>query len=136
MKIYHYNEEGLFICEGYADPDPLRPGHWLIPAFATTIEPPIPGENQIVRFQNDHWILEDIPVPEPEPELPEPTPEEIKQQQIDSLNNEFIPQFQMLRDSFLSAQLANNQEAMLEITADYQALWQEYNSRMEAIEND
>lgn len=66
---------------------------------------------------------------------PEPTAEEILQQRIDSLNDEYLPQFEKLKQAFLSAQLSSNQGAMTEITTSYQALWQDYNSRMEVIQN-
>lgn len=62
-----------------APEDPKHPGRYLIPAFATTIEPPTPGENQKVVWGGKAWQLEDIPQPEPEPE---PTEEELRQQEI------------------------------------------------------
>lgn len=59
--------------------DPKHPGRYLIPAFATEMEPPQPGENQKVVWDGQAWQLEDIPQPEPEPE---PTEEELQQQEI------------------------------------------------------
>ena len=41
MKIYNYNaDSGQFVGESIADADPLSHGEWLVPAHATTIEPP------------------------------------------------------------------------------------------------
>lgn len=59
--------------------DPKHPGRYLMPAFATEIEPPTPGENQKVVWDGETWQLADIPQPEPEPE---PTEEELRQQEI------------------------------------------------------
>jgi hypothetical protein len=133
MKIYHYNEEGLFIREGYADPDPLRPGHWLIPAFATTIEPPIPGENQLVRFVNGTWVIEDIPLPPELEQEPEPTPDELKRQQIQALNAEFIPVFEENANAYLKALMDGNQDLITELIAEREDLKLEYNTAILAI---
>jgi hypothetical protein len=69
MKIYHYHPETKkYIGEGLADPNPLQKGDWLIPAFATTIEPPIVEENQIAKWNGNSWDVVAIPdeiVPEP-----------------------------------------------------------------------
>lgn len=59
--------------------DPKHHGRYLIPAFATEIEPPEPGENQMIVWEGEAWQLVDIPQPEPEPE---PTEEELRQQEI------------------------------------------------------
>lgn len=74
MKLFHYHPvTGIFLGEGLADESPLEPGVWLIPAHATTEEPPEAGKGQQVMW-NGEWRIEAIPEPEPEPE-PEPTPE-------------------------------------------------------------
>lgn len=62
-----------------APEDPKHPGRHLIPAFATEIEPPTPGENQKVVWGGEAWQLVDILQPEPKPE---PTEEELRQQEI------------------------------------------------------
>lgn len=62
-----------------APKDPKNPGRYQIPAFATTIEPPEPAENQKVVWDGQAWRIENIPGPEPEPE---PTEEELQQQEI------------------------------------------------------
>ena len=65
-----------------APKDPKSIGRYQIPAFATTIEPPAPAENQKVVWDGQAWQLENIPEPEPEPE---PTEEELPQQEISIL---------------------------------------------------
>ena len=41
MQIYNYDADtGIYTNEGVADESPLEPGVYLIPAHATTIEPP------------------------------------------------------------------------------------------------
>jgi len=62
-----------------APEDPKHPGRYLVPAFATEIEPPEPGENQRVVWGGQAWQLEDIPQPEPKPE---PNEEGLRQQEI------------------------------------------------------
>ncbi|MCP3417795.1 hypothetical protein NLM16_27170 [Bradyrhizobium brasilense] len=41
MNIWHYHRgTGELLGSGVADPDPECEGNWLIPAFATSIQPP------------------------------------------------------------------------------------------------
>lgn len=63
MKIYHYDPETLeYTGESFADPSPLEPGEWLVPAHATKIEPQvIANDNQIMVFENNIWLLKDKP---------------------------------------------------------------------------
>ena len=65
-----------------APKDPKSPGRYQIPAFATTVEPPEPAENQKVIWDGQAWQLVDIPLPEP---APEPTEEDLRQQEISIL---------------------------------------------------
>ena len=77
MKIFHYHPEtGALLGEGTADPSPLEPGEWLLPAHATAIEPLHPNNNEQVIWVNNNWQLRPIPEPEPpfEPEPTEPLP--------------------------------------------------------------
>ncbi len=62
MKIYHYHPDyKYFICDSIAQPSPLDPpGVWLIPAYATEIEPLEYSEGFIPVFNNNSWeIVED-----------------------------------------------------------------------------
>jgi hypothetical protein len=62
MKIYHYHPEYKnLICDDVAEQSPLdEPGVYLIPAHATSIEPPKFSKGSIPIFLNDSWeIIED-----------------------------------------------------------------------------
>ncbi len=60
MKIYHYDPYSLeFTGSSDADPDPLTPGEFLLPAYSTGIAPPKFNENQIPLFLNFEWQLFD-----------------------------------------------------------------------------
>lgn len=51
MKVYNYNSSTKFYTfEEEADPDPLLPGRWLIPAWATKVKPPEVKENEVACF--------------------------------------------------------------------------------------
>jgi hypothetical protein len=83
MKIYHYHPETKeYICDGLADPNPLKPGEWLIPAFATTIQPPVTNENEIAKFIDETWIVEYKA--ETNPNNPDP-PEELTLEQTKAI---------------------------------------------------
>lgn len=59
MNIYHYNSETLeYAGTGTADPSPLEPGVWLIPAHATSTAPDVePNEGEVLVFENDAWVI-------------------------------------------------------------------------------
>lgn len=61
MKIYNYHPEyNNYLGSSMADESPLEPGVWLIPAYATDIEPPTCELNQIQIFNGTSWdIIED-----------------------------------------------------------------------------
>jgi hypothetical protein len=65
MKIYNYHPETKhFLYEEDAQQSPLdAPDIFLIPANATEIEPPSTGENELAIWQEDHWIIKEIPEP-------------------------------------------------------------------------
>jgi hypothetical protein len=82
MNIYHYHPTtGIFCGQSVADESPLEPGVFLIPAFATTLEPPQCPSGHYVVFKNSQWVLEVIPEPEPEPD-PQPAPPPPTQEQL------------------------------------------------------
>lgn len=80
MRIFHYNSDtGVFGGEDVADESPLEEDVWLIPAHATTVEPPPVGDGQQAVWKGGAWAIEPIPAPEPEPEdepvvAPQPLP--------------------------------------------------------------
>jgi len=66
VKVYNYNSHTkVFRFEEDADPDPLNPGHWLIPAHATTIKPPEVREGEITCFNEEkqEWDIIKIELP-------------------------------------------------------------------------
>lgn len=67
--IYHFDPySGELLSQGVADPDPLNPGTWLIPANATTEVPPSCGPGERSVFAGGAWSVEIIPQPAPPPE--------------------------------------------------------------------
>jgi len=67
MKVYNYNPNNkVYTSVEDADPDPLIPGRWLIPAHATTIKPPeIKEENETACFNDEElkWVIVEIKQP-------------------------------------------------------------------------
>ena len=61
MKVYSYDQNGLFTEETEADESPLEPGIFLYPANSTDIKPPDILENQVAVFKDGVWdILADF----------------------------------------------------------------------------
>lgn len=66
MRIFNYDRETLiFIGEGTADPDPMVPGGWLIPACATLKEPTKPslipvGSAEFFSREKGGWVIKPI----------------------------------------------------------------------------
>jgi len=56
MQIYHYHPVTHgFTASGLADASPLEPGVFLVPANATTIQPPSVAANQAAVFNGASW---------------------------------------------------------------------------------
>jgi hypothetical protein len=70
-KFYNYDVETKeYTSEDEADPNPLEPGNYLLPAYATFKPPPEEierGQQCIYDPEEDDWIVQPIPPPEPEP---------------------------------------------------------------------
>jgi hypothetical protein len=61
MKVYHYDEKtGELLGDGDARPDPMEPGRWLIPAFATTVAPPEAQEGKMRCFDGSAWVYREF----------------------------------------------------------------------------
>jgi hypothetical protein len=87
MLVYNYSSEFKFYTStSEADESPLEPGVWLIPAHATTIEPPTCTEDQIVIFHEDkqEWEIVDKVVEEYKEEV------EVLSPQMSEEEKEFI----------------------------------------------
>lgn len=58
MDIYNYHPDtGEHLSQSAARENPLDEGEYLIPANATTMAPPIPGDNQAAIFVGGTWSL-------------------------------------------------------------------------------
>lgn len=65
MKIYNYDDNGIFINEGIADESPLEPGVSLIPANATTAEPLERKDGFYIKFNSETTQVEQMAASEP-----------------------------------------------------------------------
>lgn len=109
MNVYHFHPETReFLGVDNADPSPLEPGKFLVPANATTVEPPVLQERQAAVATNEgqweivddfrdteYWLPEDSSFASPRvirdlgQTLPEnaltepPTPTAVEQHEID-----------------------------------------------------
>ena len=82
MRIFNYDEKGLFVGESIAEESPLEPGIFLIPAQATSKAPPEVSPGQQAICNGDTWTIENIP-PEPIIEKPaELTAAELRRMEI------------------------------------------------------
>ena len=92
MKIYHYNRDtGQFLGEGMADPDQMRPGEWILPAFSTPTAPaafPADPATEKLVYRDAAWHLDPIPVPPVPDPPPPPTPQEVALAAIAALEQE------------------------------------------------
>lgn len=77
MNIYHFHPAtGVFLGQGMADPDPLTPGAWLLPAHCTVEPPPAIAAGFFAQFEAGVWQTVALP-PEPPAPIP-PTLAELK----------------------------------------------------------
>lgn len=59
MQIYNYDRgTGVLLSETEARPDPLTPGSFLVPAFATLLVPPEADGDRVPIFTGSAWVLE------------------------------------------------------------------------------
>jgi hypothetical protein len=76
MKIHNYDRvTGQYLGSSDADPSPLEPGGFLVPAFATATPPPEPEGGKVPSFNavTECWSLVSIAAPEVTPPAPEVT---------------------------------------------------------------
>lgn len=60
-KVYSYHPEtGEYMGETFADPSPLEPGVYHIPAYATEVEPPAKVDGKYRAFDGTEWTYKDI----------------------------------------------------------------------------
>lgn len=84
--VYQCDRDGYLVGEAEADESPLEPGEFHIPGGCVEAKPPEPeNSQQVPRFVDGAWILEDVPEePEPQPE-PEPEPEPLTEEKVQSM---------------------------------------------------
>lgn len=63
MQVFHY-DIGTKLLTGASDAhaNPMQPGEFLIPAFATQIAPPTLAPNEAAKWENDRWTVVPIVV--------------------------------------------------------------------------
>lgn len=66
MLIYHFDHRGVFAGSSEADPSPLEPGKFIIPARATTLAPPVLPDDQVAKWNGAEWVASTVRPPEPE----------------------------------------------------------------------
>lgn len=65
MDVFHYHPEtSEFLGVSQADENPMRPGDFLIPAFAATVAPPAAQVGFYRAFIDGEWVQVAIP-PDP-----------------------------------------------------------------------
>lgn len=76
MLVYNYNQEGFYVGSSEADESPLESNVFLIPAYATEIEPPTYNEGYIPCWNGVSWEIKDISLYLPKSQNDPPTTEE------------------------------------------------------------
>jgi hypothetical protein len=60
MNIYNYDNDGVYLGLSKANPNPLEPGNYLLPANSTTIAPPVTTLPEKPLFNGSSWeVVED-----------------------------------------------------------------------------
>ena len=76
MNVYQTDTQGYFVGVTTADPDPLNPTEWLIPAGCVTEAPADAPEGSRAKWTGSAWAMEVISV-EPATDEPEPIPQDV-----------------------------------------------------------
>lgn len=64
MKVFHYHPHtGIYVGMSDADPSPLEPGEFLVPANATTEPVPSPRDGYDIVFDGARWNYIEQPKP-------------------------------------------------------------------------
>ena len=68
LHVYSYHPvTGEFVGEDKAFADPLTPSNFLIPAYATEVEPPKAQNGKVRKWDGEKWKFEDAPQPDQKP---------------------------------------------------------------------
>jgi hypothetical protein len=76
-QVCQLDSQGYFTNVTVADESPLEPGVFLIPDGCVETKPPKVFPDQRVKWVNDNWVYEDIPLPPTPPEPVQPSPIEM-----------------------------------------------------------
>jgi hypothetical protein len=57
MRVFSYDERGFFNGEIKAQPNPLEPGKWLLPARSTSVSPPDFSGDEEPKWNGSSWNL-------------------------------------------------------------------------------
>lgn len=64
MNVFHFDPDtGALLGVSEADPDPMTPGHFLIPSDATVVPPPDEVAGHYRAFLDGAWVRVEIPIP-------------------------------------------------------------------------
>lgn len=55
--VYQADESGFYVGEAAADPDPQKPGSWLIPAGCVEVQPPAIPRGKKAKWSDYKWQL-------------------------------------------------------------------------------
>lgn len=118
MKIFNYHPTDLqLLYESAADEDPLDKGNFLIPGFATTVEPPeaLVGFMRVFNPESNSWGYREV--------LPEETPEVIVPPTLEEVKEAKRQEIKTLRDSlesggfnYMGKTLDSDERSVLRIT--------------------
>lgn len=57
--VYQTDDNGFYLGEAIADPDPLTPGRWLLPAGAVNDPPPVITGMKRAKWVGYKWRMVD-----------------------------------------------------------------------------
>jgi hypothetical protein len=118
MNIYHYNPEtGKFTGQDVADESPLEPGVFLIPGYATDIEPPTCSDTEQVVFVDGAWEIQPLSEPEPLPE-PEPKLSDMELLRLERNKRLYATDYLALSDQTLTSEMAAYRQALRDLPAN------------------
>ena len=135
MIAYRYDSNGLYIGAIPCQLDPRATKEagediYLIPANSTLAEPLKEKEGYNVIRNGEAWEYVEIPKP---PAPPEPTPEEIAEQKLAELDNQYNTDKAILMSQYTEAMVDGDNNLMASIKAELAALREQYDKDYEGI---